>query len=77
MLLLAHPAVVSFYWRQGVDLREVPLWQLHWAISDEYQTIVDEDPLAVRVDIDRDGATLSAVIDDDLSVDSIHEVRDG
>lgn len=76
LLFLDHPAVVSFCWEQGYDPRIKPLWEQHWAISRSGQTIVQEDPLAVRVTIPGSDSQLSLVIDNSLSLASVERQWD-
>lgn len=74
-LILDHPAVLSFFWKHGVDGRERPVWRHEWALSASNQTVVSESPLRVRVDIVHDGVTLQVTMNDDLGVDSVVESR--
>lgn len=64
--LLTHPAVVSFCYDHGVDVRETPTWELSWVRDDP--EIVSEDPLRVRVTVEMGGERLAVVVDDALSV---------
>lgn len=76
MLVLDHPAVAAFFWERGIDVRDRPLWRLDWALSADAQTVVSEDPLRVRVDIQVDDATLSVTVGNSLSVESVVERRE-
>lgn len=76
VLVVDHPAVVSFLWERGVDVRDRPLWRHEWALSADAQTVVSEDPLRVRVEVPADDATLSVTVGDSLSVESVVERRD-
>ncbi|MDX1747535.1 MAG: hypothetical protein R3324_16495 [Halobacteriales archaeon] len=40
-LVLGHPAVVSFYREQGIDLRRVPLWELAWINGETADTVAE------------------------------------
>lgn len=60
-----HPAVVSFYWAHGVDVREMRLWNL-----DVYgdSAVEDGDGERTVLRIEHDGATLELVLDDEARV---------
>lgn len=76
MLVLDHPAVVSFFWDRGIDIRERPLWEHEWLLADEYLTVVEEDPFRIRLDIPAEDGTLSLTIDDSLTVGAVREHRE-
>ncbi|WP_439028277.1 ArsR/SmtB family transcription factor [Haloarchaeobius sp. DT45] len=61
-----HPAVVSFYYDHGIDVREEPTWALDWLLDDV--TVVSEDPLVVSFDVTLDDETLRLTVDERLSV---------
>ncbi|MDJ1431096.1 winged helix-turn-helix domain-containing protein [Halostagnicola sp. A-GB9-2] len=65
--LLNHPAVVSFYWDHGIDVRDRRFWEFSF-IGDEAVTVLDEEPLELRIDLELDGDQLAVVIDDDVCV---------
>jgi hypothetical protein len=59
-----HPAVVSFYWARGVDVRKRRLWNL-----DVYGGhAVEKHGERTRLRIDRDRAALTLVLDEDGQV---------
>lgn len=78
VLLLDHPAVVSFLWEHGMDVRDRPLWHHEWALAADSQTVVTEDPLRVRIEIPapNKGATLSVTVGNTLKVESVTERRE-
>lgn len=59
--LLEHPAVVSFYHERGEDVRDRPIWNVgrEWT-----ETVVSEDPLAVRVVSELEGDALALYVDE-------------
>ncbi|SFS69363.1 winged helix-turn-helix domain-containing protein [Halostagnicola kamekurae] len=65
--LLTHPAVVSFYWDHDIDLRNRRFWEVPF-IGDEAVTVLDEEPLELRIDLELDGDTLAVILDDDARV---------
>lgn len=77
LVVLDHPAVVSFFWDRGIDVRDRPQWQHGWALAPEGLTVVDEDPLLVDVTVTVDDASLTLRIDDSLSVESVIERQGG
>lgn len=75
LLVVEHPAVVSFFWRQGIDVRSRPLWQHQWALSEETLTVRSEDPLQVEVEVEVPGeeTSLFVTVDASLAVASVEE----
>lgn len=67
LLVVRHPAVVSFLFERGTDLRETPFWTLSFPRA-RAETVVSTDPLRLRVDVERDGETLSLELDRSRSV---------
>ncbi|ADD04103.1 HTH domain protein [Natrialba magadii ATCC 43099] len=63
--LLSHPAVVSFYYEHGQAVSERPLWNIghEWA-----ETVLSEDPLAVRVVVELEDDVLALYVDERLTV---------
>ncbi|WP_135821982.1 winged helix-turn-helix domain-containing protein [Halostella litorea] len=66
--VIDHPAVVAFHHDHGVDLRETPLWELDWLISDRHE-LLSTDPSRVRVVVPLDDETLLVDVDADATVD--------
>ncbi|SDK84244.1 winged helix-turn-helix domain-containing protein [Natronorubrum texcoconense] len=66
--LLDHSQVVGFHRERGVSLDERPYWTLPWCVSDEYTTVVDRDPIRLRVRVPLEGDELRATLDADLEV---------
>ncbi|ELY41783.1 winged helix-turn-helix domain-containing protein [Natronorubrum tibetense] len=66
--LLDHSQVVSFHRERGVSLDERPYWTLPWCVSDEYTTVVDRDPIRIRVRVPLEGDELRATLDEALTV---------
>jgi hypothetical protein len=73
VVVLWHPAVIAFYWEQGVDATAVPFWDLsqfvrEWTLSERAT-----DSYAVEVTVRESEATLSLLVrvdaDGSLSVD--------
>lgn len=64
---LTHPAVVSLFWEHGIDVTERRVWTLPF-VDDDAVTVVDEDPLRLRVDVELEGDRLEVVIDDAVRV---------
>ncbi|WP_435365491.1 winged helix-turn-helix domain-containing protein [Haloarchaeobius sp. DYHT-AS-18] len=61
-----HPAVISFYYDHGLDLRDEPSWALGWLLDEV--TVVSEDPLVVSFDITLDDETVRLTVDDRLTL---------
>ncbi|WP_121821152.1 winged helix-turn-helix domain-containing protein [Halostella salina] len=66
--VIDHPAVVAFHHDHGVDLRETPLWDLDWLVSDRHE-LLSTDPPRVRVVIPLGDEELRVDVDADATVD--------
>ena len=64
---LTHPAVVSFYWDHGIDIRDRQVWHLPF-VRDDAVTVVSDAPRRRRVDIEHGGERLSVTIGEDVQV---------
>lgn len=72
-LLLYHPAVVSFCYERGVDVTEVPVWELEFATTDRCVTIRSRDPWRVVFTLSMDADDLELVLDDSFMLLEINE----
>lgn len=72
LLVITHPAIVSAFWDHGIDIYERPLWQHHWALSQDYLTVINEEPLRVEIEVPIQEDTVSLRIDRSLSVDQTY-----
>lgn len=66
--LLHHPAVISFYWRYGVDASTLPLWDLPSYVENWEVEAVETDPCEFRITIVHEGESLQVTVDDELHV---------
>ena len=69
--LLEHPEVISFYHTHGIDLYDIPHWQLDWMFDGKAIEVINEAPLEFTVDIDVDTDTLRATLDEEGTVQTI------
>lgn len=72
-LVLAHPAVVSFYYEHGIPLQFEDSVDFQPRIESSLQPeldqeLVSEAPLRVRVTVQHDGDELQVTLDEDLDV---------
>lgn len=72
-LVRSHPDVVHFCKERGFDPTTVPVWELEWAVTDRYTTLVGSDPLQVQVTIPCDGDELHVTLDEDAEVVDVSE----
>ncbi|WP_458190191.1 winged helix-turn-helix domain-containing protein [Haladaptatus sp. NG-WS-4] len=68
LTLLDQSEVVTFHSDHGMDLCTKPYWALSWCVSDEYTTVLSDDPWRIRVRIPLDDEELRVVLDGDLDV---------
>jgi len=60
-MVLAHPAVVSFHWERGIDLRETPDWDLEWLGLGT--TVESTSPVRLAVPVELDDERREFVFD--------------
>ncbi len=65
--LFDHPAVVSFFYERGVDVREAPIWRFS-AFDGDRSRLLQRDPLRVVVTFSADGNDLTITTDRSLDV---------
>jgi hypothetical protein len=65
LALLEHPAVVSFYYDHGYDVRDRPIWNVghEWA-----ETVLSDDPWCVRVVTELEDDVLALYVDETVDV---------
>lgn len=66
--LLYHPAVVSFYWQQGVDASTIPFWNIATYLMDWRVDRVGTDPDRFHVTVVHGDDHLQLAVDDQLGV---------
>lgn len=66
-MLIDHPAVTSFLYDAGIDIRETYIWELEW-LFEPHATQVQADPLRLEVTVSVDDNHLVLTIEEDLSV---------
>lgn len=70
LAVLDHPAVVSFYYDHGEDIRERPIWN----VGQEWrETILSDDPWCVSVSTEIDEEELELLVGRDATVVSVFE----
>ncbi|WP_423744344.1 ArsR family transcriptional regulator (plasmid) [Haladaptatus sp. SPP-AMP-3] len=70
LAVLEHPAVIAFYHRHGIDVRERPVWN----VGDEWrERVVSEDPWCVRVSTEVGGDALALFVAENLEVVTVRE----
>ncbi len=69
--LLAHPAVVSFLYERGVDVRKTPLWRLDFVVDADRVEVLSTDPRRVAVVVSAGDETMRVVVDDEANVLSV------
>lgn len=68
LLLVHHPAVISFYYEHGIDITALPGWERTALGTDYVVTIRNANPLRVEVVIPLEGDELHVTLDDELTV---------
>lgn len=65
--ILDHPAVVSFLYDHGIDVRETPIWEFDW-MAEPHAEVANEDPIRIETAIEIDEDRLELTLDETLSV---------
>ena len=63
--LLSHPAVVSFYYQHGIDIRNRSIWEFI-SFDTEQASIHSHDPFRAETTFQVDGDELTVVVDENL-----------
>lgn len=64
--VVRHPSVVSFHYDHGIDVRECQYWQLDFCLRTP--TILTENPVTLRIEIEHNGEELWVTIDDEATI---------
>jgi DNA-directed RNA polymerase subunit M/transcription elongation factor TFIIS len=70
---VSHPAVVSFYYQQGVDVTGMPYWRLQALAREFAEEVVSEDPWRAEITILSEGHILKLTLDERLEVVDVDE----
>ncbi|WP_207592544.1 DUF7351 domain-containing protein [Halomontanus rarus] len=74
LTLLQHPAIVSFYYDHGQDVRDRPIWNVGHEWS---ESVLSTDPLCVRVVVELEGDVLALYVDASLRVVEVQRAGSG
>lgn len=61
--LLHHPAVISAYYKRGIDLEGLRYWEQRHLLDDFEEEVLEREPLRVRVTIPFDDGRLALTVD--------------
>jgi hypothetical protein len=67
-VLRSHPAVVSFHYEHGVDIRDLSFWQFGATGSGFHSHLLERDPARATVTYAVDDASLTLTVNDALEV---------
>lgn len=70
LALLEHPVVTEFYYEHGVNVREEPIWAFT-DLDPRRETIETQDPFRASVTYTEAGDTLTVVVDETGTVQSV------
>lgn len=68
--VIQHPAVITFYYDQGIDVADRPSWEVELVVTDRFTTIESRTPWEISVDVPLDGESLSVHLDQSLAITS-------
>lgn len=69
--VIRHPAVVSLYYERGIDVSDMPYWELRTLARDFDETVLTEDPWSASITIEVDDECLRLTLDDQLEVTDV------
>jgi DNA-binding transcriptional ArsR family regulator len=72
LAFIDHPAVVSFYYARGADVRDRAVWDFGDG-DPEQQVVRSREPFRASVTYEADGDSLTLTVDEDLAVVDIEE----
>jgi len=73
-VFLSHPAVVSFYYDHGIDVRDLSIWDVA-GFDPESETIRQRAPFRASATFTVDNESLTLVVDDHLDVLEVERDR--
>lgn len=74
-LVRLHPAVISFYHEQGVDILGCSFWKAEAALTDQLTVATEVEPWAVVATFAHDRDTLRLGIADEMRVSTIEQLQ--
>ena len=66
-LFLPHPMVIAFCIERGVDLAATPCWEIDFCVTDDYITVVSEDPWLAEFEYSLGSDILRITMDETLA----------
>jgi hypothetical protein len=66
--VVSHPATISFFYEKGVDVTEMPYWQLRSLAREFTEEVVSQTPWSAKITIRSDGETLELTLDERMDV---------
>jgi hypothetical protein len=61
--LIKHPAVVSAFYEQGVEVNDLPYWELRRRLDDVEEELVEANPLRVCFTVPLQNGQLELLVD--------------
>ncbi len=65
--IIRHPAVVSYFYERGTDVREIPVLSFDF-VWDDLTEVVSKSPYRVRVSVGPEASAPTLTLDDELNV---------
>jgi hypothetical protein len=69
--VIRHPAVVSFFYERGIDVTDLPYWELRSLARDFDEALRTDDPWTATVTVSADDASLRLTLDERLEVTDV------
>lgn len=69
--VIRHPAVVSFFYEYGIDIANLPYWELRTLARDFDETVLTDDPWTASVTVAADDACLRLTLNERLEITNV------
>lgn len=66
--LLTDPQLLCFCYEHGVDVLSTPFWELEFAATSQYTTVLSSEPWKVGLHVTYGDDTLELIVDGDLNI---------
>ncbi|MGA9402370.1 winged helix-turn-helix domain-containing protein [Haladaptatus sp.] len=66
--VIRHPAIVSYFYERGIDVREVPFLSFDFVRSETKTDMVSEDPYRIRIVVGPEEDAPTLTLDEELNV---------
>jgi hypothetical protein len=66
--VVSHPATISFFYERGVDVTEMPYWQMRSLTREFTEEVIAQNPWTAKISMRSEGDTLMLTLDKQMNV---------